>query len=50
MQLITAILAYIGAGIFLFTGLTNESLMTAMVAAVLMAVGNYNVKQYKQNK
>ena len=50
MRLIIAIVSYIGAGICLYTGLDNSSLITAMLGAVLMAAGNYYVKLYKQGK
>ena len=50
MRLVIATAAYIGAGVCLYVGLSNSSLMTAMVGAVLMAAGNYYVKLYKQDK
>ena len=50
MNLITAILAYIAAGLNLYNGISDSSWLTLLLAAMWMAVGNYNIKQYKQHK
>ena len=47
MHLIIAGVSYLAAGIFLHMGINTANLLILMLAAVCMASGNYNVKQYK---